>query len=428
MLNRTSLALACSVLVATVATQAHAQYNSAIDGKGSYSATTPTASSSGFEAAGVPSSGKYEPAALRLGAGNLAVTPTLGIATGYNDNMGRTKANRRSSGFIALNPALWASSQLGSNKYSLGYQGEFTTYQSSSRDNTKNHEVAASGEHDMATRFALNWRASYLDRFDPAGSTDRAAGASGEPDHWKATNWALVARYGAQSAPGRIFLEVGEYDKEYKNNRTTTAASDYKSTNSSLRFVGRLTGKTNFTAEYRISKFNYALDLSGLDNIERRALFGVEWEATAATTGSFKFGNLRKDYSSARRDFSGATYEGGLRWSPLTYSRVDLSLGRSASDPTGGTADYLLSNFASAKWTHDWRSYFTSRVSLGQNKAKYVGDARKDTTHDFGVGVDYVFTRNAKVSADVQRSTRNSNDDNLDYDLNLVTTKLELAF
>ena len=428
MLNRTSLALACAALVAAVATSAQAQYKSAIDGKGSYSATTPTASSSGFEAAGVPSSGKYEPAALRVGDGNLAVTPTVGVSFGHNDNMSRTNVNRRSSGFIVLTPSIYASSQLGSNKYSLGYQGEFTTYQSSTRDNTKNHEVAASGEHDLDTRFALNWRASFLDRFDPAGSTDRAAGASGEPDHWKASNWALVARYGAKSAPGRIFLEVGEYDKEYKNNRASTAASDYKSTNSSLRFVGRMTGKTNFTAEYRLSKFNYALDTSGLDNYERRALVGLEWEATAATSGSFKVGNLRKNYSSARRDFSGATYEGGLRWAPLTYSRVDLSVGRSASDPTGSTAGYLLSTYGSAKWTHDWRSYFSTRVTLGQNKAKYVGDVRKDTTYDYGIGVDYVLTRNARLSADLQRSTRNSNSDSLDYDLNLVSTKLELAF
>jgi polysaccharide biosynthesis protein VpsM len=428
MLNRTSLALACAALVATVATPAQAQYKSAIDGKGSYSATTPTASSSGFEAAGVPSSGKYEPAALPVGDGNLAVTPTVGISAGHNDNMGRSNVNRRSSGFIVLTPAIYASSQLGSNKYSLGYQGEYTTYQSSSRDNTKNHEVAASGEHDLDTRFALNWRASFLDRFDPAGSTDRAAGSSGEPDHWKASNWALVARYGAKSAPGRIFLEVGEYDKEYKNNRDSTAASDYKSTNSSLRFVGRLSGKTNFTAEYRLSKFNYKLNTSDLDNYERRALVGLEWEATAATTGSFKVGNLRKNYSSARRDFSGATYEGGLRWAPLTYSRVDLSVGRSASDTTGNNGDYLLSSFGSAKWTHDWRSYFSTRVSMGQNKTKYEGDARKDTTYDYGIGVDYVLTRNAKLSADLQRSTRNSNSDTFDYDLNLVSTKLELAF
>lgn len=428
MLNRSSLALACSVLVATLATQAQAQYQSAIDGKGSYSATTPTASSSGFEAAGVPSSGKYEPAALRVGSGNLAITPTVGVATGHNDNMARTKLNRRSSGFIVLTPAIWASSQLGGNKYSLGYQGEYTTYQGSSRDNTRNHEVAASGEHDIATRFGLNWRTSFLDRYDPAGSTDRAAGASGEPDRWKASNWAVVARYGAQSAPGRIFLEVGEYDKEYQNNRATTAASDYRSTNTSLRFVGRLTGKTSFVSEYRLSKFNYDLSTSTLDNIERRALVGLEWDATAATTGSFKVGNLRKDYRSTRRDFSGATYEGGLRWSPLTYSRVDLSVGRSASDPTGSTADYLLSTFASAKWTHDWRSYFTSRVLLGQNKAKYEGATRKDNTYDYGIGLDYVITRNAKVSADFQRTTRNSNDDTLDYNLNLVTTKLELAF
>lgn len=429
MLNRTFIALASSALVALLSGQAHAQYTSAVDNKGSYSANTPTASSSGFEAAGVPSSGKYDPASLRIGDGNLAVTPTLGVAIGSNDNLGRSKFNRRSSSFVSLMPTLLASSQMGSNKYSLGYQGEFIGYSSNSRDNVNNQELAASGLHDLDTRFALNWRASYQDRYDPAGSTDRTVNPSGNPDHWKATNFTLAARYGAEGAPGRLIAEVGRYDKEYTNNRSTTVGSDYNSDNASLKFLGRVTGKTRFVAEYRHTRFNYALDSTGLDNVERRSLVGLEWDATAATTGSIKVGNLRKDYkSSTRKRFSGATVEGGLRWSPLTYSTVDLSIGRSASDPTGGTADYVINSFASAKWTHDWRSYLSSRVTVGQNNQKYEGTSRKDATYDFGLGVDYVFARNVKFSADVQRTTRNSNDDDLDYNLNLVTTKLEVSF
>jgi len=428
MLNRTAPAFACFVLLATMAAQSQAQYQSAADNNGGYSATTPTAASTGFEAAGVPVSGKYEPASLQLGDGNLSVTPTIGFTFGRNNNMARSNTNRYASNFTTWTPSIVATSQFGVSKYSLGYQGEFVNYASSERDNVENQEVAASGSHDLATRFALNWRASLLDRYDAAGSTDRATGASGNPDHWSATNWALSGRYGAESATGRIFLEVGQYDKEYKNNRATTAAADYKSSNIALRFLGRMSAKTNFVTEYRFTKFNYNLDTTGLDNIERRALVGVEWEATAATTGTFKIGNLNKTYSSGRAGFSGGTWEGGLSWTPLTYSRVDLSLGRSASDPTGSTADYLLNNYGSVKWTHDWRTYFTSRVTWGMNKTKYVGIARNDKTYDYGMGLDFVVGRNAMLSADFLRTMRNSNDNTLDYDRNLVSANLALAF
>ena len=391
------------------------------------SANTPTATATGFESGGVPAGATYAPRAVRVADG-VNVTPTLGVSYGTNDNVDLSPSARaRSSNVLTLTPRVVANTAYKADRYSVGYQGEIIRFQSSSRDNANNHELAATALNVLDTRLSVNSRLALLDRYDSVGTTDRT-NISGTPDHWRGVNGAVLVRYGAPGARGRLEAELGAFDKRYQNNRATTADADNLSTNFAARFATRVAPKTTALVEYRHTRFDYKRDVQNLDGTEQRLLVGAEWEATALTSGSFKVGYLDKRYKAVRPGFGGLTWEGGLRWMPLTYSTVELTTGRSASDPTGNVTDYVKSAFIGARWTHQWSSYVSTRVAYTHNNSDYVGTTRADKTDTLGLEVNYDFRRWMRLGAAYEYSRRDSKDNNFDYDRNLFSLFAEVGF
>lgn len=432
MMNRQPLAAAALIaLSAAASAQTASGTSSTVPGSQATSVmppvSTPTASASGFEAAGIPSSGNYAPASMRLMDGGVMLTPTLGVSGGYNDNVKLRSTNKTGSSFYALSPRLLATSAYRANRFSLGYQAEVIRFPSSSNDNVENQELAATGLHPLDTRVTLNWRAAYQDRYDAAGTTDRTS-ISGRPDHWRGKTAVVAGRYGATGAKGAIEGELGYFDKKYVNNRATTADADYNSVNAVGRFLMRVAPKTSALVEYRHTTIDYERNTQNLDNVEQRLLVGAQWEATAATSGTFKVGYLNKKYDAVRPTFNGLTWEGGIRWQPLTYSYVDLSTGRGASDPSGGGGNYIKSSFVQVAWVHNWSSYLATKVGGNYNQSDYDGIARKDKISGVSVGVSYDLRRQVRLGAEYQFSRRNSNVAAFDYDRNLYTLMAEFAF
>lgn len=390
-------------------------------------ANTPTASSTGFESGGVPASGLFIPKTLPVRDG-VGLTPTLGVSYGHTDNVALAPSSAaRSSSLYTLTPKLLATTAYRADRYSLGYQGEIVRYPSSKRDNAENHEIAATAENSLDTRLAVNTRLSYQSKMDGAGTTDRIS-TGNELDRWRGLSAAVVARYGAPGARGKLEVELGAFDKKYQNNRATTQDADYSSTNFATRFGVRVAPKTTLLLEYRNTRFDYKRDVQNLDNTEQRYLVGAEWEATALTSGSFKVGYLDKGYKRTRNGYGGLTWEGGVSWKPLTYSSVDLITGRSASDPTGNNGDYVKNSFVSANWTHRWSSFLSTRVSLAHSESDYVGTPRADKTDTLGLAVNYDFRRWVRLGGSYEYSKRSSSTPAFDYDRNQFSLFAEFGF
>ena len=389
----------------------------------------PGADPTGTEASGIPADGLYRPTAYRLGQSGVFVTPTLGVTIGYNDNLRITSTNRISSNFLVLSPRLLAEAAYRADRYTLGYQADVIRYGSSSRDDIENQELAATGQNVFGTRTGVNWRASLSDRFDPIGSTQRSSGgAVTTPDHWQGALLSGTGRYGAPGARGRVEVDLGYFKKEYQNNRATTAGADFDSLTFATRLYTRVAPNTELLTEYRATQFDYRLDSNNLDNTEQRLLVGAQWRATAKTSGIFKVGYLNKHFDRVRPSYSGGTWEGGVRWEPRTYSFVEVSTGRTASDPSGTGTNFILSSFVSGAWTHRWRSFFSTRVNFLHIEDDYNGASRRDRTNTLGISAAYDVRRNVRASLALEHTKRDSSISVFDYTRNLATARVELAF
>ena len=83
-----------------------------------------------------------------------------------------------------------------------------------------------------------------------------------------------------------------------------------------------------------------------------------------------------------------------MRWSPRTYSYVDVTTAQYTSESTG-FGDYTLSRVIFANWTHSWTSRIQSNVRLGYRQDDYRGGGaeRKDDSATAGAGLSYQFRR-----------------------------------
>ena len=111
-------------------------------------------------------------------------------------------------------------------------------------------------------------------------------------------------------------------------------------------------------AEARATNLDYKLSGSTLSGDETRYFVGATWEAMAATTGTVKLGQLKKDYDSSRPSYSEFAWEGLVTWMPRTYSKLDFYSSRQPMESTG-VGDYILSD--ATGWSGRTRGARSSR-------------------------------------------------------------------
>lgn len=348
---------------------------------------------------------------------------------GYDDNV--TLANpgsARSSDYLSLRPQVSAQSRYGGDSYALTYQGDLRRYPAFDANGTNAHNLSLNVLNIFTTRASLTWAASYADVEDPLGSTDRSTSGN-TPDHHRDLSLTGTFGYGAQDARGRVEVDVGVGSKRFLNNHATTEGSDVDNTGIAGRFLYRIAPKTQLLTEVSRAHYDYQHDTSLMTNTDYRYYLGAKWEATAATTGTIKFGEQSKKFeSSARDDFNGFAWEASIRWQPLTYSTFDLVAGRAATDSSGANVDYVQTQRNSLNWRHDWKDYLHSNASVGFQRSRYIGSSRNDRQNSYVVGLTYDMRRWLGIGVQYEYTRRASTDDTYDYLRHLTMVRLDATF
>jgi len=351
------------------------------------------------------------------------VYPSLFAGIGHNDNVLSQASNPVSSTLYNVVPGAIAELKTHGDRYTVSYVGNFTRYASSADDNYDHHDLFLAGDNYFTSRALLGWSVGYMNSSDPRGATDRAI--STEPDMWHASVTHGLFAYGAEKATGKVELEGTYQDKRYITNRTTTVGSDVNLTTLSGRFFYRVMPKTSMVFEIRNTRADYIQSISTNDNTERRYYVGATWEATAATPGTFKLGRATKNFTDpAHQDFSGSSWEGTVRWAPLTYSTLDIITSKGTSDSTGVGA-YVLNTGTTLVWNHKWATYIASKVTAGTLRSDFAGADRLDNTKTYGLGFSHELSRTLRAAADWTYTDRNSNQDTFDFKRNVLMFSIE---
>lgn len=354
----------------------------------------------------------------------LTLYPTASLSYGYNDNVLLT-TNRVSSRTTVLAAGLKAEAESGKSKYSVSYDATVGRYDSSTVDSYNYHEFKALADMDVGTRLRVKLGADYAIKSDPRGALPTPTTQS--PNEYRQSGFNGLISYGAPGAQGRVELDGGYSEKRYTSNRLTTAAFDLDISKAGATFFWRVAPKTELLISGGMIRSDYTAPTSTLDNTVYNASVGVKWEATAQTQGTFRIGYSVKDmWLPGLQDTKGTTWDGAVRWSPLSYSHVDMSTGRSFNDPLAG-GNAIINSYYNASWTHDWTDRITSRVSGGLIPDNFNGTNRRDTTKSLGLGLSYAMQRWLSFGADYTHTVRDSNTATFSYRKNLLMFSARVA-
>ena len=345
----------------------------------------------------------------------MIVYPAIGVSVGHNDNLFSSNINKGSSSVTTVSPYARLEARVGPHSYDATFRIDDTRYSSSPADNSTAYALLGNANLVITGRAGLKLRAEHRRGYDPRGSTDRPGGAN--PDEYINQGVEGIFSYGAPGAQGRIEIDGGAYSRRYQNNRATTVVSDRDTTQLGGTFLWRVAPRTEILALAQTRSTDYALSTSTQSSTEMRYQVGAKWDATAKTSGIVKFGLLEKKFgNTGRTDFSGSSWDGTVRWSPLTYSVFDFNTSKSTNESTG-TGDFLLTQLYGVNWNHAWNSRFSSATQANWRKDEFLGtnSGRVDKTSTLGLSLTYQWQRWLRFGGSYTLTDRVSNPNTFDY-------------
>lgn len=373
-----------------------------------------------------------EPQAIELGGGKLI--PTLKVALKHDDNIFSQFTREVSDTILQVAPEVQWLQEKGTTSLAITYTGDYGVYKDSDDDDYDDHTLSFDAALSPTDIFRFDFGASYGWLHDNRGegsSEGINALTRGEPDEYEIGNVNLELDFGRESSLFGFRLSGSQDDIEYQNNRNETIFRDRDETYFAARLYGKISGgKTKFFVEASEKDFSYDENpiLGGtLDSDESGWAVGVEWEATAKTSGSILVGEVEKEFDSAVRGEEDIDiWEVEIIWSPRTYSHVLLNASNTPQE-TNGTGSFIESQDTSLAWIHDWSDRVHSIVSFSDGTDEYANSLREDDRQTVSVGLSYDWRRWLTVSGSYAYQERDSNADIFDFEKNVVTISLDMS-
>ena len=343
------------------------------------------------------------------------ITPTLQTGISSNNNFFSTPTDESSRLVWSISPNIIALIEDGPDSYKLDLGTSSSFHNKDSVDNFTQINIGA-GVHKEFTsqhRVDVNAKADWL--YEPRGSglTEGLGNTVDELVKYQQNNILGRYEYGAQSS--RDVSQFRDYDK------SLLGVTGYYNTQAATRTF------------LEVKQENYRYDVLQANGISRdsndvKVLLGMEWEATAVTSGTVKLGYQNKDFSSSQREnFSGLSWEAAVNWQPLSYSSVQLMTSRAAKDPLV-QGDYIKESVYGVKWTHSWSDYLSSLASLNYIDEQYTGDiGRKDKTKNARLGLNYIANNFGMVSTYIDFIDRDSTQNTIEFDRVIVGVNFTFA-
>lgn len=343
-------------------------------------------------------------------AGPFRAKPTLGLTLGHDSNVGQSNTAEVSSFFTLISPGIRLDAGNETRSFSLSYELDSARYQDSSIDNYNDHRLNAGVILSPSARTKIDLGASLERGHDRRGTNSlQGLAIANDVDRWERKGVDVDFNYGAPGAKGVLALGAGISNIDYLNNESYSFRNDRDQRYIEGQFGWRVAPKTqvyisanNTDVSYDRSRSRTQLANYFLDSNIRTYLLGLEFDATAKTSGHIGVGRTRRDFDDSRlQGYSGVAWDVGLQFKPRSYSVIDLSatrgtqesvdfLGNAAGPATG--IEYLIARDVTLSWTHGWSDRFHTGLDLGRSTAEYLANdraLRDDNLNFWGLSADY---------------------------------------
>ena len=160
-----------------------------------------------------------------------------------------------------------------------------------------------------------------------------------------------------------------------------------------------------------------------------RAAVGTEVDITSILFGEMSVGYSWRDYTSNQlSDANGWGAEGSLTWNATPLTSVILTASTGIDETTvifeGDAAEANFQNTVALDVNHELLRNVLLNANVGYARDDFEGTSRTDNIFAAGAGVSYLLNRNLSVDARYRFTTRDSDDNDIEFNRNIVLVGL----
>ncbi len=360
--------------------------------------------------------------------GPFEVAPSTQVQFKHDDNIFRSNTDEQDSSIIVVKPRLEATVQNGGSKYMLFGEIENGTYNDSSDDNYTDFAVGGEAHVEFNRRNFLDLTVAFLDEHEDRGtgySQGTQVQGIDEPDEYEDTLLDAKYTFGGVESKGRLELAAKVLDKNFTNNKPESDLRDRSEKTLGATFYWQVMPKTSILIEGRKRDIGYDNDLNNpdlttLDSDETDLFLGVEWVATAQTTGKIKFGKGEREFDDSRADtFDESRWEAAIEWRPRAQTLLTFGTKRSGEE-TRGSGTFIDRKEYQVAWIKQWTYKIRSEASAYIAEDAYEGITRDDDISLYRLGIIYAQRPWLSWELSFTADERDSDQLDLDYDRNVV--------
>jgi len=362
--------------------------------------------------------GPYDPLGIRAGA--FLIYPSLTVSEVYNDNVFAVDNNKDDDLITVIEPQVRVESNFSRHSLGLTAGSEVAFHINEEDEDYQDFFVSGDGRLDITRQnfvdAELLFAKDHRDRDDPEDEGDRD----------EITD---VYRYGGELSFTQLFnrLNFRLTGRALRNAYTEPEEAD----EDNVVYDALL--RTGFFVSPRINTF-----IEGRYNVERRDrdedFAGIErdsqgWgvsggaavDLTDLLVGEFSVGYRRQYFDEGDFDEEdGIGYGIDLTWTPTLLTTVTASGGGDFRPTTQDDAEANFRSTVGLGVEHELLRNVILAANVGYTRDDFSGIDRTDNTISAGGGVNYLINRNFSVGAGYNYTTRTSDEDDEEFDRNLV--------
>lgn len=367
----------------------------------------------------------WPPPARAIDLNGIKVTPSVSYTGEYDDNVLRTRFDKRSDYVHTITAAIAVSATPGKHEITAGYKADILRYLNRSNLDTERHSASLSTSlnfNRLQLRFGENFRRT--DDFPTTELTTRIKrnenSLTGGFDYDFVQRWGI----GFDFTWGNVNNLRSDFDFLDRNTYTYATNLYY-----------RITEKTRIFAEYNFAREIFQSDNSR-DNNRHRGLLGIRGDLTERLRLTAKAGYEHLDFHADTQSDHGTfvtSVEGNYK--PTERLQIVLLLNRSVASST------FTNNpqFESFNATLGLAYAFTPKITISPRGSFGVDNFRQSALNidrqekrlDFlyggGIGVGYELQKWIRLEGNYDFSRRDSKFNTFDYDDNRVSFTVTLS-
>ena len=381
-------------------------------------------SSAAFAERGVPVTNKprpeYEPEKVRLGS--LTVQSKMSVGMEYNDNIYATEANEVNDTITVVSPEVVVASDWSRHSLNLVAGVDSGLYATNSDENYLDGHLLLDGRVDVQRESFFTGKAGLQRLHEERTSPDSSA-AWKDPAMYTQADMDLsykqgLGRTSVTAGAGITTIDYSSVDL-LSGGTDDLSERDRKLYNLNTRIAYELLPSVQPFIAGRYEWRAYDQEEAQRDSEGYRIGLGTGFDLGGITTGEVFAGYMQQNYDD-REDISGAWFGLNLLWNVTQLTSIQANVQSSVKETTVANSSGINAVDAGLRVDHELLRNLLIGAAFTYTHDDYQSVDLTDTVYSYGPKATYLVNRYLSVEASYTHRTKDSTEDDRDYDENVV--------